>query len=85
MTRSLLILFGAALLSLNTVRAASDSIAWQPWSNSIFDQAKREGRFVLLDLGTGWCHWCHVMEDVTYRDRSVIELVGKRYLAVPER
>ncbi len=82
MYRSLWVLFAAALLSFESATAASDAIVWQPWSNSIFDQAKREGRFVLLDLGTSWCHWCHVMEDVTYRDPAVTRLIGQRYLAV---
>ncbi|HEY2123580.1 MAG TPA: DUF255 domain-containing protein [Chthoniobacterales bacterium] len=82
MPRVLSILFAATVLSLNYARAANDPILWRSWSDSIFDEAKREGRFVLLDLGTSWCHWCHVMEDVTYHDPSVIGLIGKRYLAV---
>src|SRR6202451_4590403 len=57
-------------------------IAWEPWTDSVFAKAKSGGRFVLLDLGTVWCHWCHVMEEVTYRDPAVIDLLGKRYLAV---
>ena len=60
----------------------ADEITWQPWSDSIFSKAKEEERFVLLDLGTGWCHWCHVMEDVTYADPAVIKLIRSRYLAV---
>ena len=82
MPRTLSILVVTALLPVINARAAGDAIAWQPWSDAVFDQAKREGRFVLLDLGTGWCHWCHVMEDVTYRDQRVTALVGKRYIAV---
>jgi uncharacterized protein YyaL (SSP411 family) len=35
---------------------------WQPWSDAVFTQAKREKRFVLLDLEAVWCHWCHVMD-----------------------
>jgi uncharacterized protein len=62
--------------------ASAGEIEWRPWSDSVFAQAKQEGRFVLLDLGTGWCHWCHVMEEVTYRDPAVIELIRKRYIAV---
>ena len=50
-------------------------IDWQPWSNSIFEKARKEDRFVLLDLGAVWCHWCHVMEGVTYRDPKVIALI----------
>ena len=57
-------------------------IDWQPWSDSIFEKAKKEHRFVLLDLGAVWCHWCHVMEEITYRDPKVIALVKQRYIAV---
>ncbi len=70
------------LLPFSRTLAEDDGITWQPWSDSVFAQAKSEGRFVLLDLGTVWCHWCHVMEEVTYRDPAVIDLVGQRYLAV---
>ena len=71
---------GIGSILLNAAGAAQ--IDWQPWSDSVFAQAKQEGRFVLLDLGTGWCHWCHVMEEETYSDPAVIELIRKRYLPV---
>jgi len=57
-------------------------IDWQSWSDSIFEKARKEHRFVLLDLGAVWCHWCHVMEDITYRDPKVIALIRQRYIAV---
>jgi uncharacterized protein len=74
------ILLAGILLCVHHVSAGE--IEWRPWSDSVFAEAKQEGRFVLLDLGTGWCHWCHVMEEVTYRDPAVIELIRKRYIAV---
>jgi uncharacterized protein len=77
--RGLSILVAFALLPFARVQAEHDGITWQQWSDSVFAQAKREGRFVLLDLGTVWCHWCHVMEEITYQDPTVIELVNKRY------
>ncbi|MBV8175750.1 MAG: thioredoxin domain-containing protein [Verrucomicrobia bacterium] len=76
------ILLAFALLPFPKALAEPGSIAWQPWSDAVFARAKSEGRFVLLDLGTVWCHWCHVMEEVTYQDRTVIELIRKRYVAV---
>jgi uncharacterized protein len=82
MGRGLSILFALVLMPFTRAFAGQEAITWQPWSDAVFAQAKSEGRFVLLDLGTVWCHWCHVMEEVTYRDSAVIDLVGKRYLAV---
>ncbi len=60
----------------------ADPIAWQPWSDDVFARAKRENKFVLLDLEAGWCHWCHVMAETTYRDPAVVALMHGRYLAV---
>ena len=66
-----------------TARGASGgAIPWEPWSEEVFDRAKREGRFVLLDLEAVWCHWCHVMNNTTYRDPKVIELIRARYIPV---
>ena len=59
---------------------AGSKIDWQPWSDSVFERAARENRFVLLDLEAVWCHWCHVMDDVTYSDPKVVELIKARYI-----
>jgi uncharacterized protein len=61
---------------------AATPIAWEDWSEAAFTRAARENRFVLLDLGAGWCHWCHVMEETTYRDPEVVRLIGAHYVAV---
>ena len=72
------------LLSLDVAfgEQKQSGIEWQPWSDSAFAQAQKEGRFVLLNLGAVWCHWCHVMDDITYQDRKVIELIRSHYVAV---
>ena len=65
--------------------ASSDSapgLAWRPWSEQLFAQAKREKRFILLDLEAVWCHWCHVMEQTTYHDASVAAIIAAHYLPV---
>jgi len=55
---------------------------WTGWSDSVFERARRENRFVLLDLEAVWCHWCHVMEKTTYHDPAVAALIKARYIAV---
>jgi uncharacterized protein len=59
---------------------ATRPIAWQDWSSDLFAQARREHKFVLLDLGTRWCHWCHVMEGTTYSDPDVAALIAEKYI-----
>ena len=79
-------LAGAALFALVVVREGiaeeATMIQWRPWSDSIFEQAQHEHRFVLLDLEAVWCHWCHVMDVETYADPQVIALIRSHYLAV---
>ncbi|HEY4989146.1 MAG TPA: DUF255 domain-containing protein [Opitutaceae bacterium] len=70
-------------LTLGAVRAhAAEAIAWQPWSDAAFAKAKKENRFVIMDLEAVWCHWCHVMDETTYKDPKVIALMGSRYVPV---
>jgi uncharacterized protein YyaL (SSP411 family) len=62
--------------------ASANPIHWVSWNDSLFAQAKREHRFVLLDLEAVWCHWCHVMDETTYADPKVASLINARYIAV---
>jgi uncharacterized protein YyaL (SSP411 family) len=61
---------------------ATQNLKWLGWSDDVFTQAKREQKFVLLDLEAVWCHWCHVMDVTTYRDSKVIALLNRKYLTV---
>ena len=77
------LLFSLTLAALPASPAVSGTpLQWHPWSQSIFEQAKRENRFVLLDLEAVWCHWCHVMEVTTYSDPAVMRLLQERYILV---
>ena len=53
-----------------------------PWGLEAFDRAAREDKLVLLDSGATWCHWCHVMEHVTYDDPDVAGLINSQFVAV---
>ncbi|HZM51051.1 MAG TPA: DUF255 domain-containing protein, partial [Vicinamibacteria bacterium] len=57
-------------------------IAWTDWSDAAFERARADDRLVLLDLGAVWCHWCHVMEETTYKDPEVVSLIQTRFVPV---
>jgi uncharacterized protein len=77
----LLLLVASPVLAQGHV-PANPHLSWQPWSDQVFVEAKRENRFVLLDLEAVWCHWCHVMDANTYSDPAVIKLLQSRYIVV---
>ena len=61
---------------------SSAGVPWEPWSDQAFARARAEKRLVLLDVGAEWCHWCHVMDDTTYREPAVLRLLRERYVPV---
>jgi thiol:disulfide interchange protein len=83
--KALLVSLFALLAGPIAARAteAVGAITWRTqWSEALFAQAAREHRFVLLDLHAVWCHWCHVMDEQTYTDPKVRDLIEQRYLAI---
>lgn len=57
-------------------------IQWLDWSEKRFQEAKKQNKLVLLDLGAVWCHWCHVMDEETYADPEVVAEVEAHWLPV---
>ena len=72
----------ATALCAATAAAAAPAIEWQPWSDAVFERARRENRFVLLDLEAVWCHWCHVMDRETYGNAEVQDIIAQHYIAI---
>jgi uncharacterized protein YyaL (SSP411 family) len=62
--------------------AEPGAVGWRSYDAAAFQTAREEGRFVLLDLVAVWCHWCHVMEEKTYTDPAVVELLDRHFVPV---
>ena len=62
--------------------AGANAISWREWNEGAFEASRSEGKPVLLTLGATWCHWCHVMDQTSYSDEQVIELVNSRFIPV---
>lgn len=60
--------------------SSAGGIRWLPSEQAAFSQAKAEQRFVLLYLQAVWCHWCHVMDQRTYADAEVAELIAGHFV-----
>lgn len=56
--------------------------AWSEWSREAFDRARRENKPILLSVQAGWCHWCHVMNDTTFRDPEVVEALREGFVVI---
>ncbi len=62
--------------------AKDHPVGWQDWTADVFARAGQENRYIILHMAAVWCHWCHVMEDTTYRDPAVLKLIGAKFIPV---
>jgi uncharacterized protein YyaL (SSP411 family) len=57
-------------------------IAWRPWGDAAFAEARAADKPVLLAISAVWCHWCHVMDETSYSDDAVIRGINERYVPI---
>ena len=61
---------------------ADNPVDWYPWSKEAFDKAEKEDKPIILSIGYSVCHWCHVMEDETFADDSIAELMNDNFINI---
>ncbi len=57
-------------------------VDWQPWGPAAFAKAQEEDKPVLLSISAVWCYWCHAMDETTYTDADVQEIIQENFVAV---
>jgi uncharacterized protein YyaL (SSP411 family) len=63
-------------------RGGTQGFVWRSWSSEAFAEARRDKKLILLDGAAEWCHWCHVMDETTYRDAEVGRTLRERFVAI---
>ena len=71
-----------ATLALASQAPAASAVHWSAWGPTAFDRARAEDKLILLDLTAVWCHACHVMEETTYLDPAVVELLNAEFVPI---
>ncbi len=62
--------------------AAHQPVNWHPWCDEAFQEAKKQNKPILLDIGASWCHWCHVIDRESYEDKKTAEIINKNFIAI---
>jgi len=57
-------------------------VNWYPWSKVALEKAKKENKLIFLSIGYSTCHWCHVMEEESFTDREIADVLNKHFISI---
>ncbi|WP_332899422.1 thioredoxin domain-containing protein [Haladaptatus sp. CMSO5] len=61
---------------------ADNPVNWQPWDDDALDAARERDVPIFLSIGYSACHWCHVMEEESFEDEAVAELMNEKFVPI---
>ncbi|WP_173060762.1 thioredoxin domain-containing protein [Sulfurimicrobium lacus] len=60
----------------------ADPVAWQEWSPATVSLARQQNKLLFVSIGYFSCHWCHVMQQESYRDLRIAEVLNRDFIPV---
>lgn len=64
------------------LRQAHSPVGWYSWCSDAFDTARREDRFVFLNIGYSSSHWCSVMDTQCFMNSEVAGMLNDACIAI---
>ncbi|OLZ41217.1 thioredoxin domain containing protein [Natrinema saccharevitans] len=61
---------------------ADNPVNWQPWDEQALETAKERDVPIFLSIGYSACHWCHVMEEESFADEAVAEVLNENFVPI---
>jgi len=61
---------------------AHNPVNWFAWNSESLAKARKENKLLLISIGYSSCHWCHVMEDESFENEEVAEIMNHHYINV---
>ena len=61
---------------------AYNPVDWYPWGDEALEKARKEDKPILLSIGYSTCHWCHVMEEESFMNPDIAELMNAHFVCI---
>lgn len=61
---------------------ATNPVDWYPWGEEAFEKAKKEDKPVFLSIGYSACHWCHVMEEESFKNEEIAKILNDFFICI---
>ncbi|MGI5837316.1 MAG: thioredoxin domain-containing protein [Chloroflexota bacterium] len=61
---------------------ADNPVDWYPWGEEALQKAKSEDKPIFLSIGYSACHWCHVMEDESFKNKRTASILNRLFVSI---
>lgn len=61
---------------------AYNPVNWKAWNEQTLAQAKKENKLMIISIGYSACHWCHVMEEESFENDSIAQLMNDNFISI---
>ncbi|GAC1407220.1 MAG: hypothetical protein NVSMB49_27050 [Ktedonobacteraceae bacterium] len=58
------------------------TIHWRIWGEDAFQEAVQQDKPIFLLITSSWCQWCHIMDETTLSEMSIITIVNNDYIPI---
>jgi len=61
---------------------ADNPVNWQPWDEPALRAAREHDVPIFLSVGYSACHWCHVMEEESFQDPEIADVLNRQFVPI---
>ncbi len=61
---------------------SAHKIRWRPWGKEAFEEASCTDKPIFLVISSSWCQWCHIMDETTLSEPSIITILNTDYIPI---
>jgi thioredoxin-related protein len=72
---------GVCLIAACTASAAKPQSGWYAF-NEGYALAVKQGKPMVIDVYTDWCHWCKVMDKDTFANPAVKKVLDEKFIPI---
>lgn len=58
------------------------TIHWRTWGEDAFQEAVQQDKPIFLLITSSWCQWCHIMDETTLSETSIITVINTNYIPI---
>ena len=60
----------------------NNPLEWMAWNSKTLKKAKDEDKLIFLSIGYSTCHWCHVMQEESFSQQDVANVLNKDFISI---